>query len=446
MPNRLLSCEQLTEYREALRAKFDPDRPCVTVCGGTGCRAMVSGEVLEAFQKALQAKGLTDQVALQFTGCLGFCEKGPIVVIRPQGWFYVRVKAADVPEIVERTLQGGELIERLLYKDPQTGVRCRTKDEIPFYKYQTPLIFGANFDLDPISIDDYIRSGGYTALVKALTTMQPDEIIAEVTKSGLRGRGGAGFPTGLKWASCRKASGNGKFVVANADEGDPGAYCNRSLLEGNPHSVVEGMIIGSYAIGAHDGYIYVRTEYPLAVEIFEQAVEDASALGLLGDNILGTGHSFDIGIVRGGGAFVCGESTALMASIEGRAGEPRAKHVHTVHRGLWELPTTLNNVETWANIPLIVNNGAQWFTTMGTGDVTTNPWGGSKGTKIFSLVGKVNNTGLVEVPMGTTLRQIIYDIGGGMRASKPAAPPAACWPNSTWRCPWITMNWSAPAP
>ncbi len=248
--------------------------------------------------------------------------------------------------------------------------------------------------------------------------MKPEEIIQEVTKSGLRGRGGAGFPTGIKWASCRKAEGDIKYVICNADEGDPGAYANRGLMEGNPHSIIEGMIIGAYAIGASEGFVYVRTEYPMAVILITRAVEEARKLGLLGENILGTDFSFDIKVNRGGGAFVCGESTALMASIEGRAGEPRAKHVHTVERGLWDKPSTLNNVETWSNIPLIINRGADWFTSIGTGDVSKSPWGGSKGTKIFSLVGKVNNTGLVEVPMGITLREIIYDIGGGIKEGK----------------------------
>jgi NADH-quinone oxidoreductase subunit F len=418
MATRLVSCEQLAAYRKKLQARHDPARPGVTVCGGTGCRAIESQAVLEAFREHLKVKGLESTVSLRQTGCLGFCEKGPIVTLRPQGWFLVKVTPSDVPEIVEKTLMRGEEVERLFLKDPQTGRRLRTKEESPFYRNQTPLIFGANFEVDPTNIDDYLRLNGYTALVKALTRMTPEAIVNEVTASGLRGRGGAGFPAGIKWASCRQAEGDGKFVVCNADEGDPGAYANRSLMEGNPHSVVEGMIIGGYAIGAHRGFVYVRTEYPLAVELMDKAIRDARALGLLGHNILGTGFDFDLDISRGGGAFVCGESTALMASIEGRAGEPRAKHVHTVHRGLWDHPTTLNNVETWANVPLIINRGAEWFTRIGTGDVTNNPWGGSKGTKIFSLVGKVNHTGLVEVPMGTTLRQIIYDIGGGIRDGK----------------------------
>jgi NADH-quinone oxidoreductase subunit F len=418
MATKLTSCEELAAYRKTLAAKRDPNRTCVTVCGGTGCRACQGLDVAAAFRKAFQEHALEGKVDLRVTGCLGFCEHGPVVTLRPKGLIYVKVTAADAKEIVEKTVLRGEEIERLFIKDPKTKKRLRTREEIPFYKHQMPVIFGANFDLDPQSIDDYLYSGGYTALVKALSTMKPEQIIEEVTKSGLRGRGGAGYPTGPKWTSCRKVESNGKYIVCNADEGDPGAYANRSLMEGNPHSVLEGMIIGSYAIGAHEGFIYVRAEYPLAVELLAKAIEDARALGLLGENILGTGHSFDLDINRGGGAFVCGESTALMASIEGRAGEPRAKHVHTVERGLWDRPTVLNNVETWSNIPLIVNRGAQWFTTIGTGDVTNSPWGGSKGTKIFSLVGKVNNTGLVEVPMGATLRQIIYDIGGGIKGGK----------------------------
>ena len=358
MATKLTSCDELTAYRKSLTAKRDPNRTCVTVCGGTGCRACQGLDVAAAFRKAFQEQALEGKVDLRVTGCLGFCEHGPVVTLRPKGLIYVKVTAADAKEIVEKTLLKGEEIERLFIKDPQTKKRMRTREEIPFYKHQMPVIFGANFDLDPQSIDDYLYSGGYTALVKALTAMTPEQIIDEVTKSGLRGRGGAGFPTGSKWASCRKVEGNGKYIVCNADEGDPGAYANRSLMEGNPHSVLEGMIIASYAIGAHEGFIYVRAEYPLAVELLAKAIEDARDLGLLGKNILGTGHSFDLEINRGGGAFVCGESTALMASIEGRAGEPRAKHVHMVERGLWDRPTVLNNVETWSNIPLIVNRGS----------------------------------------------------------------------------------------
>lgn len=418
MATKLSSGADLAEYRQRIAVARDPARRCVTVCGGTGCRACRGLDVAAAFKEAIHEHALEDQVDLRLTGCLGFCEHGPVVTLRPQGLIYVKVTPPDARQVVEKTLLHGEEIERLFVKDPRTGQRQRTREEIPFYRHQQPLIFGANFDLDPRSIDDYLHAGGYTALVKALTAMTPEQIIAEVTKSGLRGRGGAGFPAGVKWTSCREAPGESKYVVCNADEGDPGAYANRSLMEGNPHSVLEGMIIGSRAIGATEGFVYVRSEYPLAVELMGKAIADARELGLLGENILGTGHTFELSINRGGGAFVCGESTALMASLEGRAGEPRAKHVHTVERGLWERPTVLNNVETWANVPLIINRGAAWFTTIGTGNVSGSPWGGSKGTKIFSLVGKVNNTGLVEVPMGTTLRQIIYDIGGGIKGGK----------------------------
>jgi len=395
----------------------DPERSTVLICGGTGCLASRAQEVIDALRDALEKRGVQKGIDIRVTGCHGFCERGPLMVLQPEGLLYVSVTAADVEEIVDKTLLRGEHIERLFYTDPDGRIIKRHED-LPFYKRQKRLNIGANLELDPRSIDDYIRIGGYSALVKALTQMTPEQIIDEVKQSGLRGRGGAGFPTGVKWASCRKAPGDLKFVICNADEGDPGAYANRSLLEGNPHSVIDGMIIGAYAIGATEGYIYVRTEYPLAVDLMAQAIEDARKAGFLGENILGTGLRFDITIVRGGGAFVCGESTALMASVEGRVGEPRAKHIHTVESGLWDKPSNLNNVETWANIPVIVNRGALWFTQIGTGDVTQNPWGGSKGTKIFSLVGKVNNTGLVEVPMGATLRQIVFDIGGGVKNGK----------------------------
>jgi NADH-quinone oxidoreductase subunit F len=340
------------------------------------------------------------------------------VIVRPGGFFYPQPKPEDAAEIIAKSVIGNEPVERLLMKPVRDQAPIVTEDEVPFYKQQQRWLLNANFELDPTSIEDYIRNGGYTALTKALNEMSPEQIIETITKSGLRGRGGAGFPAGVKWASCRKASGELKYVICNADEGDPGAYANRGLLESNPHSIVEGMIIGAFAIGANEGYIYVRTEYPLAVELMQKAVDDAREAGLLGDNVLGTDFSLDISINRGGGAFVCGESTALMASIEGRVGEPRAKHIHTVERGLWDRPSTLNNVETWANVPLIINRGAEWFASIGTGDVSDNPWGGSKGTKIFSLVGKVNHTGLVEVPMGTTLREVIYEIGGGIPNGK----------------------------
>jgi len=417
MAPTLTTPDQVETYRKRLLAQRDPNRPTIIISSGTCSLASGAQDVIDAVRQALERAGLERKVDLRVTGCHGFCEREPLMVLQPEGLLYVSVTADDVDEIIEKTVVHGEPIERLFYRDVDGRIIQKQKD-LPFYKRQNRLIFGANLEIDPQSIDDYLCIGGYTALVKALTQMTPEQIIEEITKSALRGRGGAGFPAGVKWASCRKAKGDLKFVICNADEGDPGAYANRSLMEGNPHSVIEGMIIGAYAIGATEGYVYVRTEYPLAMDLMAKAVDDARAMGFLGENILGTGLRFDITIVRGGGAFVCGESTALMASVEGRVGEPRAKHIHTVESGLWDKPSNLNNVETWANIPVIINRGADWFTQIGTGDVTENPWGGSKGTKIFSLVGKVNNTGLVEVPMGATLRQIVFDIGGGVKNGK----------------------------
>jgi NADH-quinone oxidoreductase subunit F len=300
---------------------------------------------------------------------------------------------------------GGKTIDRLLFNDRQANKKVVQEEEVPFYKGQTRLVFGNNGFINPTSIEDYIAVGGYAALAKAVG-MKPEDIISQVKKAGLRGRGGGGFPTASKWESTRDAEGDTKYVICNADEGDPGAYMDRSLLEGNPHSIIEGMIIGAMAIGSSQGYVYVRNEYPLAVTHVRQAIKQAGEYGLLGDNILGSGFSFNIRINRGGGAFICGESTALMASLEGRVGEPRAKYIHTSEQGLWGQPTNLNNVETWANVPLIINNGADWYAKIGTAN--------SKGTKIFSLVGNISNTGLVEVPMGKTLREIIFDIGGGI--------------------------------
>jgi NADH-quinone oxidoreductase subunit F len=340
------------------------------------------------------------------------------------------VKPEDVPEIIERTIQRGEVVERLLFKDPATQQLVAEIDRVPFYQKQMRLVLGSNESIEPTRIEDYIASGGYAALAKALTSMTPEQVIEEMKKSGLRGRGGAGYPAGRKWESTRTAhSPDGvRYVICNADEGDPGAYMDRAVLEANPHSVLEGMIIGSWATGSHDGYFYVRTEYPLAVEHVKVALRQAEEHGLLGTDILGSGHDFSVRIVRGAGAFVCGESTALMASIEGRVGRPRAKYVHATDRGLRERPTNLNNVETWATVPIIINRGADWFSRIGTE--------GSKGTKIFSLVGKINNTGLVEVPMGIALRDIIFAIGGGVpkgkrfKAVQTGGPSGGCIPES----------------
>jgi len=341
---------------------------------------------------------------------------------------YTNVKTNDVSQIVSDTALKGEVIDRLLYQDPVSKERVIHEYDIPFYKFQKRIVFGRNGEIDPTQIDDYIAIGGYQGLEKVLSEMTPDEVIEIIKKSGLRGRGGGGFQTGVKWESCRRASGKERFVICNADEGDPGAFMDRSLLEGNPHGVMEGMLIGAFAIGSEEGYVYVRNEYPLAVSNLSRALVQAKEYGLLGRNILGSNLTFNIKINRGGGAFVCGESTALMASLEGRVGEPRAKYIHTVEHGLWDQPSNLNNVETWANVPMIITRGVDWYTSIGTV--------GSKGTKIFSLVGKINNTGLVEVPMGITLRQIIYDIGGGIpggkrfKAVQTGGPSGGCIPES----------------
>jgi NADH-quinone oxidoreductase subunit F len=422
---RFANAKALQKFQEALAKKWDPKKPMVTICAGTGCRGYNCIRVKEALESEISKQGV--RVEVKATGCFGFCEKGPLVVVYPKKIFYQQVKVEDVPDIISRTVVKGEVLEKLLYRDPLTGEKITGEEEVPFYKKQRRLIFGSNGLIDPTKIEDYIVLGGYSALTKALT-MTPKGIIEEVKKAGLRGRGGGGFLAGVKWEGCRAAHGNPKYVIGNGDEGDPGAYMDRSLMEGNPHSVLEGMIIGAYAIGANKGYIYVRNEYPLAVNHLTLAIESAREAGFLGENILGSGFNFDITINRGGGAFVCGESSALFASIEGRAGEPRAKYVHAVEKGLWDNPTALNNVETWANVPLIINKGAKWYGAIGTEK--------SKGTKIFSLVGKINNTGLVEVPMGMPLREIIYDIGGGIpqgrkfKAVQTGGPSGGCIPES----------------
>ena len=424
---RLSSATDLERLRQEILAERDPNKPCVTICSGTGCHAYGSEKVAEAFAKEIQRNGLREKVDIRRTGCHGFCERGTLVVVFPEETCYLRVRPEDVPEIVSRTLIQKETVDRLLYVDGE-GKKVVHEGEIPFYKHQRRIVFGNNRLIDPKSIEDYIVLGGYTALAKALLEMTPEQVLDEVKKANLRGRGGGGFPAGIKWETTRNAPGEAKYVIVNADEGDPGAYMDRSLLEGNPHSVLEGLIIGAYAIGSHQGFVYVRQEYPLAVENLNIALEQVREYGLLGTNILGSGFDFDIEVHRGAGAFVSGESSALMTAIEGRAGEPRPKYVRTAISGVWERPSNLNNVETWANVPLIINRGAEWFTSIGTAR--------SKGTKIFSLVGKVNNTGLVEVPMGTTLRDIVYDIGGGIpggkrfKAVQTGGPSGGCIPES----------------
>jgi len=406
---RLNSATDLEKKRQEILAHRDPNRPCVTICSGTGCHAYGSEKVSETFIREIQKNGLQEKVDIRRTGCHGFCERGTLVVIFPEEICYLRVKPEDVPEIVSTTLIENKIVDRLLYVGDD-GNKIVHEGEIPFYKHQSRIVFGNNRLIDPKSIDDYIALGGYTALAKALFEMTPEQVLNEVKRANLRGRGGGGFPAGIKWETTRNAPGEIKYVIVNADEGDPGAYMDRSLLEGNPHSVLEGLTIGAYAIGSQQGFVYVRQEYPLAVENLNTALEQAKQYGLLGSNILGSNFSFDVEVHRGAGAFVSGESSALMTAIEGRVGEPRPKYIRTALSGIWERPSNLNNVETWASVPQIINRGAEWFTGIGTE--------GSKGTKIFSLVGKVNNTGLVEVPMGMRLKQVIYDIGGGIPEGK----------------------------
>jgi NADP-reducing hydrogenase subunit HndC len=403
------SPEELKEFRSKILAKKDPNKICITVSSGTCGLACQSDKVASALMKELKKQNLEEKIDLKETGCPGFCEREPLVIISPAMICYCNVSVKDVPEIIDKTLRG-EIVERLLYVDQVTGEKIAHEEDIPFYKYQNRIIFGNNARIDPKKIEDYIALDGYSALAKALFQMTPEEVLGEVKRANLRGRGGAGFPAGRKWETTKNAPGEPKYVIVNCDEGDPGAYMNRGLMEGNPHSVLEGLIIGAYAIGAHEGFIYVRQEYPLAVENTSIAIKQAEEHGFVGRNILGSGFDFNVKIHRGAGAFVSGESSALMTAIEGKVGEPRPKYVHTAIKGIWDKPSTLNNVETWANVPLIIKNGAEWFTSIGTD--------GSKGTKIFSLVGKVNNTGLVEIPFGMSLRDIIYKIGGGIRNEK----------------------------
>ncbi|MFH1418654.1 MAG: NADH-ubiquinone oxidoreductase-F iron-sulfur binding region domain-containing protein [Planctomycetota bacterium] len=428
---RINSVKALQQTAKKARDQRAAIRTEVLVCAGTGCLANGSLEVLEGLDRAIRRKKLDVKLklALKTTGCHGFCEKGPLVVIQPEGIFYKGVKKPkDVQEIVEKTLVRGEVVERLLYRDPNTKKRMQKYTEIPFYSKQHRIALRNIGKIDPGNIDDYIAGGGYAGLAKALTKMKPEEVVEAVAKSGLRGRGGGGFPTGRKWKTCRNAPADTRYVLCNADEGDPGAFMDRSICEGDPHAVIEGMIIGAWAVGAAQGYIYVREEYPLAVKHLGIALSQARERGLLGDNILGTDFSYDIEIARGGGAFVCGESSALMKSVAGEVGEPRAKYVHSVIKGLYDLPTVLNNVETWANVPWIITEGHEKFAALGTKKST--------GTKAFSLVGKVKNTGLVEVPMGITLREIIYDIGGGIIGDRPfkgvqtGGPSGGCLPES----------------
>ena len=423
---KLKSDKDLMALREAILKERDSNKTCVTVCGGTGCRAWGGEEVRLAFIEEIRKQGLEEKVDVMRTGCHGFCERGPLVVILPKEIFYQQVALADVPVIVSDTLKKGRLVERLLYTDPATGKVITYDHDVPFYKGQMRKVFSDNGRIDPTEVRDYIGRGGYSALSKVLFSMTSEQVIDEVEKSGLRGRGGAGFPTGKKWRFTHSSPGEMKYIVCNADEGDPGAFMDRSVLEGNPHLVLEGMLVAAYAIGSQHGYIYVRAEYPLAVQHLKIAMTQAEELGLIGDNILGTPFSFHLKIKEGAGAFVCGEETALLASIEGKRGMPRARPPFPAVAGLWGKPTNINNVETYANIRSIILGGSSAYAAIGTQ--------GSKGTKIFSLTGKINNTGLVEVPMGTTLREVIFNIGGGIprgrhfKAAQMGGPSGGCLP------------------
>ena len=390
-----------------------PDKRDILVCGGTGCTSSDSLQIIENLKAEIEKAGLSDHAMVHLTGCFGFCAMGPIVKVYPDNVFYVHVKPEDAAEIVQSHIANNQVVERLLFEEPALDhQKVQKHEDMAFYKKQLRIALRNCGHINPEDITEYIANDGYLALAKCLEEMTPQEVIEEMKKSGLRGRGGAGFPTGVKWESASKnpAVNGKKFIVCNADEGDPGAFMDRSLLEGDPNSVLEAMAIAGYAVGASQGYIYIRAEYPLAIDRLKIAIAQAEEAGVLGDNILGTGFNFKIELKYGAGAFVCGEGTALINSIEGKRGEPRMKTFSSSKHGLWQAPTSVNNVETFGNVPDIINNGADWFASYGTED--------SKGTKVFALGGKVNNVGLVEVPMGTTLREIVYEIGGGIPNGK----------------------------
>ena len=422
---KLLSIGELEWYRNKVLAREDESKTRVYVCM-TGCRAYGASEVKAALDEEVKKQGMSDQVEVRATGCHGFCAKAPVIAIDPLGVQYQEVSPDDAPEIVALTLKQNRLIDHLAYTDPQTGKTIFHRSQIPFYKKQVRRVLANCGTIDPTRIEHYIAAGGYQGIVKALSRMTPEDVIDKVTTAKLRGRGGAGFSTGLKWKFAHQAEGRPKYIICNADEGDPGAFMDRAVLEGDPHAVLEGMLIGAYAMGAEHGYIYVREEYPIAVEHLNLAIEQMKELGLLGENILGTGFNFDVYLKMGAGAFVCGEETALMASIEGKRGMPRARPPFPAQAGLDGKPTNINNVETWANVPLIIKNGVEWYSQVGTEQ--------TKGTKIFSLAGKVNNTGLVEVPMGVTIKEVVFDIGGGIpkgrkfKAVQMGGPSGGCVP------------------
>lgn len=426
-PVRLASVAELEEYRRRLIEGNDPATPRIVVCCGTGCQASGSVEVLEAVKTAVAQAQWEGKVVplLKSTGCHGFCSRGPLVIIQPQDVFYQKVKAADAEEIVNETVLGGKIIKRLLYKPQDSKEPIPRAADIPFYAKQTRLVLKNIGHIDPFAIEDALIMGAYRGLAHALSSMTPQQVVDEVMVSKIRGRGGAGFPTGLKWQSVARQPAP-RYIICNADEGDPGAFMDRSLLEGDPHSVLEGMAVAAYAMGAERGYLYVRQEYPLAVKTLTHAIRQAEALGLLGENILGTGMRLKLTISTGAGAFVCGESSALMSSLEGKVGRPRPKYIRSAEKGFRDSPSNLNNVETFANIPEIVLRGGEWYKTYGTERST--------GTKVFALTGNVYNVGLVEVPMGTSLREIVFGIGGGipnkkeLKAVQTGGPSGGCVP------------------
>lgn len=436
----------LDKISAKVNKEFKSYKAMLMVCTGTGCVSAKGFDIRDRLKAELKAHKLDKKFLVVGTGCNGFCAVGPIIVVQPDGIFYQKVTEADIPVIVKEHLIGGKVVEKLLHTDPVTGVKHEKMHDIKFFNKQELIALRNKGLIDPENIEHYIARGGYQSLKKLLdqdnTESTKDQIIKDVIESGLRGRGGGGFPTGIKWQAGKKAAeerNESIYVVCNADEGDPGAFMDRSIIETDPHSVLEGMLIGAYAVGAEEGFIYIRKEYPLALVRLHKALADARAYGILGESVMGKDFKFDIKIHRGAGAFVCGESSALMASMSGQAGEPRAKYVHNVEYGYRDKPTILNNVETWANLPAIFEKGPRWFASLGTSNPdlnATNPWNGSSGTKVFSLVGDINNTGLVEVPMGITLREVIEDIGGGIpngrkfKAIQTGGPSGGCIPAS----------------
>ena len=413
---RINSAAELEDLRQGILSKRDPDKPCIAVCGGTGCLGLGNDNIVGAFEKEIEKQGLGDKVDVRATGCHGFCEKGPVVLVYPQEVCYLEVTAGDVPEIVSQTVQG------------KTGEKAAQQSEIPFYKKQMRLLMGKNTRVSPQSIDDYLAIGGYSALSKALFEMSPERVLEEVKQANLRGRGGGGFPAGRKWETARKAPGDEKYVIVNGHEGELGAYMDRAIFIGNPHLVLEGLIIGAYAIGSGQGFIYTRHDSPQLKGTIDTALAAAAEYGFLGENILGSGFNFKVDVHLDVGIFVSGESSALMKSIEGKNPEPRAKYIRTSVKGIWDKPSNLNNVETWANVPQIINQGAEWYTGIGTEK--------SSGTKLVSLSGNIVNTGVAEVPFGTTVREIVYDIGGGVPDGKKlkavhfGGPMGGCIPES----------------